>query len=169
MELIEKLGIDLKLLLAQVVNFLILLFVLKKLVYKPVLKMLDTRKNMIAKTVEDSKKMEERIQKLEEEKKGVMSKASKEAVSIMEKAKKDAEIEHQKILEKAKGEISGMMDRCRTQIVAEKNAIMKDIKKEVAGLVIMSSQKILQREFGEADQKKLREAIAQEVRSLSNR
>ncbi|EKD63711.1 MAG: hypothetical protein ACD_51C00224G0008 [uncultured bacterium] len=166
MELIEKLGIDLKLLLAQVVNFLILLFVLKKLVYKPVLKMLDTRKNMIAKTVEDSKKMEERIEKLEEERKGTLAKASKEAVSIIEKAKKDAESEHQKILEKAKGEISNMMDRCRTQIVAEKNAMMKDIKKEVSALVIMSSQKILQREFSDSDQKRLKDAIAQEVRSL---
>ncbi|MFA6528839.1 MAG: F0F1 ATP synthase subunit B [Candidatus Gracilibacteria bacterium] len=166
MELIDKLGIDLKLLLAQVVNFLILLFILKKLVYKPVLKLLDARKNMIAKTVEDSKKMEERIQKLEDEKKSVMSKASKEAMTIVENAKKDAEVEHQKILEKAKGEISGMVDRCRTQIVSEKNAMMKDIRREVAGLVIMSSQKILQREFSEADQKKLREAIAQEVRSV---
>lgn len=165
MELIDKLGIDLKLLIAQVVNFLILLFILTKLLYKPILGLLDKRKKMIEKTVEDSQKVEERLLKLEEEKAKVLSEASEKAMKEMERVKKEAEEERQKILTNAKKEISSLAERYRAQLQAEKSKMFEEIKGEIAELIVKGSEKIIKREFGKDDQKRLEEAIKKELAS----
>ena len=83
MELIDKLGIDLKLLIAQIINFVLLLGILTFLVYKPILKLLDKRKKMIEENVENTQKIEERLEKLEEEKEKVMAEASEKAMAAI--------------------------------------------------------------------------------------
>lgn len=166
MELIEKLGFDLKLLLAQIVNFFILFFVLKTLLYKPILNVLDKRKKMIEKNVEDTRKIEERLKQLEEEKKEILSKASKEAMAVLDHAKKTATEEHDKILAKAKKEITTLAERYRGQLAAEKTAIIKEAKESLAEMIISGSQKIIQKEFTKDDQKRLNEAISKELKSV---
>lgn len=166
MELISKLGLDLKLLIAQIVNFLILFFVLKKLLYKPILNLLDKRKQMIEKNVEDTRKIGERMDQIETEKQEILSNASKEAMAIIEKSKVEAEAEHKQALENAKKEISKLAERYRGQLKEEKDEMMREIKSEVAELVISSSEKILQREFSASDQRRLEDAIKEELRSV---
>jgi len=163
MDLIDKLGIDLKLLIAQAVNFLILLAILTKLVYRPILKLLDKRKKMIEQNVEDTKKIEERLTKIEEEKEKIISDASKKAMEAIEKAKKEAEEEKQKILMNAKKEISSLAERYRAQLQEEKKQLTQEVKAEVAALIIASSEKILRKEFKKDDQKRLEEAIKDEL------
>lgn len=168
MDLIDKLGIDLKLLIAQAVNFLILLLILTKLVYKPILKLLDKRKKMIEQNVEDTKKIEERLTKIEEEKEKIISDASKKAMEAIEKAKKEAEEEKQKILMNAKKEISSLAERYRAQLQEEKKQLTQEVKAEVAALIIASSEKILRKEFKKDDQKRLEEAIKDELSSAKS-
>lgn len=163
MDLISKLGIDVKLILAQVVNFLILLFVLKKLVYKPLLDLFDKRKKMIEKSVEDTRKIEEKLLAIEKDKENVLADASKKAVEIMETAKKDAAGEREKTLEAAKKEISGLAERYRAQLKADEARMLKDIKKEVAALIVQSCEKILRKEYDKSDQARIEEAIKNEI------
>lgn len=166
MDLIDKLGIDLKLLIAQIVNFAILLFILTKLIYKPLLKVLDDRKKMIAKSVDDSKKIEDRLSAIEADRDKVLANAGREAMAIVEKAKKESEEEHVKIITAAKKEISTLAERYRAQLKEEKSEMMNEIKKEVAELVVSSSEKILRREFSKDDQAKLESAIKEEIKSV---
>ena len=71
MEIFEKLGIDVKLVIAQLVNFFILLYVLKRFAYKPVLKILEDRERKIEKGLKDAQSAEKRLHEMEEaEKKG---------------------------------------------------------------------------------------------------
>lgn len=166
MELIEKLGIDYKLLIAQVVNFFLLLFILTKLIYKPILGLLDKRKKMIEKNVEDTQKIEERLAKLEVEKDKILSDASNEAMKVIEVAKKEAEDERQKTLANAKKEISSLAERYRRQLQEEKAQMMNEIKEGVAALIVQSSEKIIKKEFKGEDQKRLETAITKELSSI---
>lgn len=166
MELLTKLGIDLKLLLAQIVNFLILFFVLKKLVYKPLLGLMDKRKKMIEKGVEDTKKIEERLVRLEEEKKEILDKAASSAIAIIEKAKAQSEQDHAAAMAKAKDEISALAQRYRAGLKEEKEALVEEIKADMAELIVESSRKIIQKEFSKDDQKRLEGAINQELKSV---
>ncbi len=165
MELISKLGIDLKLLLAQIVNFLIIFVVLTKLVYKPIIKLLDDRKKMIQKTVDDQKAIEERLTKIEEEKGKIMADATREAMAVVEKSKKEAEEEKQKVLNNAKKEISSLAERYRAQLKDEKAQLVKEIKGEMAVLIVKASEKIIKKEFAKEDQKRLEKAIKDELSS----
>jgi len=169
MEMISTLGIDLKLLLAQVVNFVLLLIILRAVLYKPILNLLDNRKKMIEKTVEDSKKMEDRLAKLEEDRKSVLSDASKKAMEIIETSKKEAEEERNQSLIKAKKEIAQLAERYRGQLSEEKEQMLKELKKEVAELVIASSAKIIKREFSKDDQHRLEEVIKDELHSVKHK
>ncbi|MBT3865296.1 F0F1 ATP synthase subunit B [Candidatus Peregrinibacteria bacterium] len=166
MELIDKLGIDLQLLIAQVVNFFILLFILTKLVYKPILNLLDKRKKMIEKNVEDTQRIEERLEKLEEEKTKILSEASSKAMEVIEVAKKEAEEEKQQTLANAKKEISSLAERYRSQLQDEKAQMMNEIKGELAEIIIKSSEKIIKKEFSGDDQKRLEGAISKELTSI---
>lgn len=166
MELITKLGIDPTLLIAQIVNFIVLLFILKVLIYKPLLNLFDKRKKMIEKSVEDTKRIEERLVKLEEERKTILSNASKEAMVVVDNAKKSAEKEREEALQKAKKEISTLAERYRGQLATEKVAMIAEIKAEMAELIVASSQRIIEKEFSDADQKRLVQAVNKELESV---
>ncbi len=163
MEIISKLGIDLKMIIAHTINFLILLFILKKLVYKPVLNLLEKRRSMVEKSVHDAEKIEERLTALEEERKKILSDASNTAMTIMENAKKEGVEEHRKSMVAAKKEISGLAERYRDQLRSEKDQMFDDLKADVANLVVDSCGKILRKEFDKEDQKRLEKAITEEV------
>lgn len=166
MELISKLGIDLKLLIAQLVNFFILFFVLSVLLYKPILKLLDKRKKMIEKSVEDAKNVEVILEKLEVDKKKILTDASNEAMAVLEKAKQDAVAEHAKILEKAKKDVSALAEKYRLQLNEEKNQLVNEVKHEVADLIVAATEKVLRKEFSREDQGRLEEAIKKELKSV---
>ncbi|MFA7685328.1 MAG: F0F1 ATP synthase subunit B [Candidatus Gracilibacteria bacterium] len=166
MELITKLGIDPTLLIAQIINFLVLFFILKKLIYKPLLNLFDKRKKMIEKNVEDTKRIEERLEKLEVERKAILSDASKEAMLVVENAKKESAKEREEALVKAKKEISTLAERYREQLAAEKIAMIRELRAEMAELIIAGSQKILQKEFSGDAQKKLMDAVNEELKSV---
>ncbi|MCX6734853.1 MAG: F0F1 ATP synthase subunit B [Candidatus Peregrinibacteria bacterium] len=165
MEIISTLGIDPKLILAQVVNFLILFFVLKKLVYKPVVALLEKRRTMVEQSVLNSKKIEERLAALEDERKKILAEASSNAMAAMEQAKKDASEEHQKAMVTAKKEISALAERYRGQLKDEKDQMFDELKAEVATLIVNSCEKILRKEFGKEDQRRLETAIKNEINS----
>ncbi|MFA6306075.1 MAG: F0F1 ATP synthase subunit B [Candidatus Gracilibacteria bacterium] len=163
MELISKLGIDVKLILAQIVNFVIILVFLRAFAYKPILALLDKRKKMIEKNVDDTRKIEERMVKMEEERKQMIAEAGKKAMEIIEKAKAEGQVEREQALANAKKEISGLAERYRAQLKAEEVKILKDVKEEVATLIVAVCEKILKKDFEKADQKRLEEAIRKEI------
>ncbi len=163
MEIISTLGIDAKLILAQVINFLILFFILKKLIYKPVIGLLEKRKLMVEQSVHNSQKIEERLVALEVERTKILSEASNNAMAVMEQAKKEAAEEHQKAMATAKKEISTLAERYRAQLKSEKDQMFEDLKADVADLIVISCEKIIRKEFTKDDQKRLEAAIKNEI------
>jgi len=144
MEFLEKLGIDWRLLIAQIVNFLILLTVLYKLLYKPVLKMLNDRTTRIEKSLADAAKIESNVKQADEERMQKIVEARKEAQKIIEEAKKEAEKVKQDLVAEARQEAEKILTAGKTQLEAEKENVLKGIRKEVAGLVIAGTEQVLQ-------------------------
>lgn len=143
MELLQKLGIDWRLLIAQLVNFLILLFVLYKFLYKPVLNLLDSRKEKIEKGLKDAEKLGEELERTKELKDREIQKAKKEAMEIIEEARKTAESAGQEIKAKAKIEVEKIIVAAKNQIVEDREKMAADIKKETVMLVMAVTEKVL--------------------------
>lgn len=166
MEIISKLGIDLKLLLAQIVNFFILFFILSKLIYKPLLSVIKKRKEMISASVENSKKIEERLTSLEEEKAKILAEANNQAVSIMYEAKQSALAEQNALIEKTKSEMEEAMKKHKIQLALEKEKIVSDVKREMGDLIILLTQKLISKNYSPDDQKNLKDSIMGELKSI---
>ena len=88
MELLAKLGINWELLIAQIVNFLIVVGVLGYFVYKPILNLLDSRTERIRKSVEDARKIENQVKEMEALRTEEMKKLDEETEEILESINK---------------------------------------------------------------------------------
>lgn len=163
MELITKLGIDWKLLIAQIVNFTILLVVLGAFVYRPLLAVLEKRRTMVTKTVEDSQHAEELLADIEKTRLEAMEKIKVQSVKILDEASKKAEEMKAQITDAARKESDMMYSQAKLQMQQEKERMMKQLQQEIAEMVIAVSQKILQREFSDADMKRVLQEATQEI------
>lgn len=163
MELLNALGLDVKILIAQLLNFSILLFVLYKFAYKPMFKLLDDRKNKIEKGVENAKKAEERLLEISEKEQDVLKKAKKEVALMLSKAHKQAEEREGEIVERAKEKIAEVIKGEKQKIQKERDQSIKDIKKEIGSLVVMAMENILGSETGKKVDKKLIEEAVKKI------
>jgi len=142
MELFGKLGINAKLLLAQMVNFFILLYVLRRFAYKPILKVLDDRKRSIEKGLGDALKAEQKLLETEDLKKRVLADARQEARMIFVQAEKSAQEMKNSIVESARMEANRMMEDAKNSISQEKQKMLEEARSEIAGLVVLAMKKI---------------------------
>lgn len=143
MELLSKLGIDWRLLIAQIVNFLILVFILYKFLYKPVLKMLDGRKEKIEKGLRDAEQLGVELEKTKELQAEEIKKAKQEAMEIIGAAEKRAEAAGAETKLKTKSEVEKLISAAKNQIIEEKDKMMGEVKKEAAALVLAVAEKVV--------------------------
>lgn len=160
MEALSSLGIDWKSLIAQVINFLILLFVLSKLLYKPLVGMLDQRKKSIAKGIADAKAAETRLAEVEQEASKKIKEAVANANNIVEKASKEAAKEAANIIEDAKAKSVQLIEKANENALKRQNEIMSEVKKELADIVETAVVKIIQKQ-------PTKESIDQAIKDLS--
>ncbi|MBU4256904.1 F0F1 ATP synthase subunit B [Patescibacteria group bacterium] len=139
--LIETFHIDVKLLIAQIINFAIVFSVLYFFALKPLLKVMGERTKKIEKSIDDAEKIEEKLARSEEEYKKEIIRARKEAEIILEKAGQRAEERKQETIANAKEEIGQIINQEKAKIQQEKAKTLKEIKKEVADLVVASVER----------------------------
>src|SRR3989338_11698691 len=92
MEILNQFGVNPILLLAQVVNFLILLLILKKFLYKPILKVLEERKKKIEESLKNTEEIEKKLQETNEKIDRMMVKTADEIQKMQDEAKKDRDV-----------------------------------------------------------------------------
>lgn len=159
-ELLSKLGIDWKLLIAQIVNFLVLLFVLYKFAYGPVLAMLDKRQKKIEKGLKDADEAHKKLAESEEKQKEILRKARTEAKDIVEKAHIQAEKSKSEIAGEAKKQSEKIIANAKDQIEQEKNKMITEVKSEIGSLVVAAAEKIIGEKIdGKKDKDLIEEAI----------
>ena len=127
---------DIKLLVAQIINFLILFFVLSKLLYKPLLKILDERKRKIEDSLKGARKIEERLAKLEEKEKDVLRSAFAKADEEKDKIVEIAQEEKKRIISEAKQAGEKEVQKAIEKIKAGEEESRRNLKKEFVGEVV---------------------------------
>jgi len=154
--LIETFHIDVKLLIAQAINFAIVFSVLYFFALKPLMKVMGDRTKTIEKSLDDAKKIEENLAKAEEDYREKLNEAKKEASAILAKAMESADVKKKETINKAKEEIGQIINQEKAKMQTDKAVVLKEIKKEVADLVAASLEKILKEKV---DAKKDKEII----------
>lgn len=154
-ELLSKLGIDWKLLIAQIVNFLILLFILYKFAYGPIVAMLEKRQKKIEQGLKDAEAARRNLEKSEEKQKEILKKARADFKVIVEKAHTQAEKSKSEIAAEAKAQAERILADAKVQIGREKEKTIREIKSEIGGLVIAAAEKVIGERLDEDKDKKL--------------
>jgi F-type H+-transporting ATPase subunit b len=160
MKIFAAFGLDIKILIAQLINFAILLFVLWKFAYKPMFKILDDRKKKIETGIENAAKAEEKLREISEEEKKIMIEAKKEAAKILDEARVMAEESRKRNIDKTKEEIGQLINQEKENMRQEKAEILKSINREVADLVMITVEKVIEEKMsGAKDEELIKKAI----------
>lgn len=144
-EIFEIFGINWKLLFAQAVNFGLLLAVLWYFLYRPLLKMIETRREKIREGVENAEKAEERLSAIEGEKEQIVTEAVRKAESIVEDGKKRATSEEGRLVKDAQEKSERIVKdaQMRAEEIARKAEEAN--REEIARLAVLGAEKILRK------------------------
>jgi len=160
--LIETFHIDLRLLVAQMINFAIVIYVLYYFALKPLMKIMEERSEKIEKSIVEAKKIEEKLEITDIDYKEAMANAKKEANQIMEKANVQAEEKREEMLKKAKLEIGAVINEEKAKMQTEKAEVLKELKKEVAEMLVLSLEKVLDKNLDDKTDKELIDNIVKQ-------
>ncbi|HTK60492.1 MAG TPA: F0F1 ATP synthase subunit B [Candidatus Baltobacteraceae bacterium] len=157
------LGIDLKLFIAQLVNFSVVLFVMWKWVYTPLLKIIDTRTAKIDKGLKDAEAAEAAKSGAEKASEEAIVAARREAQRILEEAQKAADAQRAELKSKTQSELAALVQQGKDTLAAEKEKMVREARAEIAELAVMAAGKALGQELTGAQRKAMLDAAAKHV------
>mgnify|MGYP001595236553 CR=1 FL=1 len=161
----EQLGIESKLLIAQVVNFLIIAFVLQKLLYKPILGILEKRKKQIEEGLALTEKMRSEEEKLKQKQDKLLSATRVQAQGIIEDAKKQAKEQEKEIIADAHNQAQGLIERAKLEIERLHKQMESDVRREAIELAATMTKRLTASILGTKDHHRL---IADKLKKLES-
>jgi len=159
---VEALGLNLPQLIAQIVNFFILLFILRWVLYKPILRMLDDRRQRIseglnaaeiarAEAAQSQANMQAQIEEARKEGQGVIANAQEIANRIQAEAREQAARDRDVALERA-----------RTEIQLERDRAIAELRGEFADIAVIAAERVIGQSLdGQAHQRIIDETLAE--------
>jgi F-type H+-transporting ATPase subunit b len=162
---LEKLGLNLGYLLLQIINFLILFVILRAWVYKPILGLLDKRRQNIAQGLEDARVAAEARANAEKEAEKIVADARAEASQIVREANERAQGVAKEVKAEAEAEAAKAHETALAEAEAERNRILGDLRGQVAALSISATQKLVGEALDEKRQRVLLDEFFSGVKS----
>jgi F-type H+-transporting ATPase subunit b len=161
-----SLGINLPLLVVFIVNFIILLVMLRLFLYQPVMKVLDER----AKRTKDAMELAEATKKEYEQAKGEVQKqiekGRQEAQAIITQAMQVGERLKEESRQETAKQAQVMIDRARSELEAERDKIVGDLRREFVDISIAAAEKVIKETLDKEKHRKLIEETLQESVTL---
>jgi len=130
-----------------VLAFLIVLFILKKFAWKPIIKGLDEREAKIADSISLAEKVKAEMAQLKNDNEALLVKAREERAQLLKEAKETKDKIVNEAKEEAKAQASKIINDAQSVINQQKNATINELKNQVGNLVIEVSEKVLRREL----------------------
>ncbi len=129
--------------------FLVVLFILKKFAWKPILESLNERETGIAASIASADTMKAEMLALKSENEAVLAEAREERAKIIKEAKEESDKMIAVAKEKARTEFDRIVAEAQSAIVQQKNAALTDVKNQVGFMVIEVAEKVLRRELAD--------------------
>ncbi len=149
------LRVDPGLLLWTIITFLVLVLILWKTAWKPIVEALDARAEKVRFEIDNAERSRQEAEKLLVQHKAMMDNAKAEATQIIVKGREEAELLKNEMMDKAHSEAKSIADRAKKEIEIAKEKALADIKREVVVLSTEIASKILSKNINPEDQKGL--------------
>jgi F-type H+-transporting ATPase subunit b len=162
-DLLVNFGVSWERLLGQIVTFVILLVVLRLVMYKPILRMLDERKQKIAQGLKDAEAAADERRRAEEKASAELKEATRKAEALLDEAKSAAESMRQDLMTQAQADLQRARDAQRAELERARQDMIDDVRKDVVQLVVATTSKVLQQELSKEQQQTLIRQAAKEL------
>jgi F-type H+-transporting ATPase subunit b len=150
-----------------IVVFLVLLFVLRKYAWKPLLEGLEQREHSIHAAMEEAKKAREEAQALRNALAEEAAKAQDRVREVLDQARRDAERMTAEMMTRAKAEIQSERDRLRREIETARDQAIQELWNQTAQLATLVSSKAIRRQLTTEDHRRLVEEAIEELDKAS--
>lgn len=161
----DKLGLNLGFLLVQILSFAIIFVVLRAWVYKPIMGVLDKRRQTIAQGLEDARVAAEARANAERESNKILAEAQSKAAEIVREATDRAEAAVREVRVNADAELAKARENALADIEQERNRALSDVRGQIAALAMAATHKLIGESLDEKRQRSLLEEFFSGVRS----
>ena len=161
--MLETLGIQWPKLIAQFVNFAIVLFVLWRFAYKPVFNLLDARRQKIADGLTNAEKIKAELVKTETERKRILAQAGDQANKLIEDARNAAARVREVEIQKAVSAAEQIAIKAREAAAQDRARMLADLKREVGRLVVQTTATVTGKILTPEDQRRLAEETEKQL------
>ncbi len=159
---ISALGFNLPALIAQLVNFGLLLLLFSVLLYKPLLKVLDERKKRIQEGLEASEEAKRRLAETEQEVARELERARQEGQALIAQAQQISARIQEEARQSARAEAEQLLERARAEIQLERDGAIAQLRREFADLTITAAERVIRRSLDrEAHRQLIQEVLAE--------
>lgn len=160
------LGINLGYLISQIINFLLLLVILRVFLYKPIVNMLDKRRETIRTDLEEAERARSQAEAAKQEYEKQLEEAREERRSMLAQAREQADKMREEILEKARGEARDLVAKTEEEMEALRRQAIAGAQSEIVELAMAASSKVVGESLDEKAQRRLIQEFIAEVGDL---
>jgi F-type H+-transporting ATPase subunit b len=146
-----------------ILTFLVLVGLLAKFAWRPLLEALERRQATIAKALDDAKLARQELERLQKESAEMMRQARVEAEAIIARSRTDAEALREELKQRSRAEAAAIVKNAEQQIQLETARAIQQIRHEAVDLSVTIASKILQRQVSREDNEALIEATLKQV------
>ena len=158
----DALGFNLPGLITQIGSFIILFFILSKLLYKPLIGLLDQRSEKVQAGLEAAERARADAARSEDSIQQQLADARTEGQRLIAQARETAEKFREEEMGKVRQDIEAERDRAQSNIQRERDAAIEDLRREFAGLAIAAAEKVVRSSLDADDHRELIESVLEE-------
>ncbi|MGE9268866.1 MAG: F0F1 ATP synthase subunit B [Verrucomicrobiales bacterium] len=161
----ESFGVNWPFFIAQLLNFIIVIFVLKKFAFGPIQEILEKRRARIAEGEEKLKEIEQRLAESEKETEAKIAEANKEAQRLIDEAKESSTAFTERKSQEAVEQAQGILAKAEAQAKAEREQLAAELKRDFGRLVTATTAKVSGKVLNDDDQRRINEEALQSVQN----
>lgn len=147
----------------QIVNTIILFWILKRILFKPVLNIIDARENAIKADIATGEQAKNEGLALKAEYEQKLSVAKSEGQEIIKQATLRAEQKSEEIISTAKEEAISLKDKANRDIAQEKEKVMNELKNDISNIAILAASKVIEKDIDQAKHEEMINKFIEEV------
>jgi F-type H+-transporting ATPase subunit b len=167
-KLFDDFGIDAPLLIAQIVCFSVVIIVLWRFAFKPVLATIDERQRQIQNGLRYTEEMKAKLAQTQQETAGLIKQAQAEGARFIEDARRAAKELSDRQQKEASARAEDLIVKAQQAMELEHKRMMEEARTEVARLVVTTTQRVLAKELSEADRSRYTAAAARELTEIKS-
>jgi F-type H+-transporting ATPase subunit b len=164
-ETAETFGLDWKIFFSQVISFIIVAFALRWFAYKPILAILEERRQRIAEGLLNAEKIKQQLAEAEQRHAEILAKANAQAQKMIDDARESAGHVAERKQQEAVAAAEQIIAKAREASAIEHEKTMADLKRELGRLVVDTTAKVTGKVLTAEDQKRLQEEASRQIAS----